>query len=92
MKLQNRVTGNFVARIENGDGSLFYELTLEPGETYEFKYNTKWKETPDNTITAKIEIKMQEKSCLKPMNYQPQQNGKKAVLHLPFLKVLEMIR
>lgn len=48
------LTGNFVARIENGDGSLFYELTLEPGETYEFKYNTKWKETPDNTITAKI--------------------------------------
>lgn len=48
------LTGNFVGRIENNDGSLFYELSLEPGKTYEFTYNTKWGETPGSTITAKI--------------------------------------
>ena len=46
--------GAFSGRIENGDGSLFYELSLEPGKTYELKYFTKWKETPASTITAKI--------------------------------------
>ena len=48
------LTGNFVGRIENNDGSIFYELSLEPGETYELKYNTKWSETPESTISAKI--------------------------------------
>lgn len=48
------LTGNFVGRIENNDGSLLYELTLEPGETYELKYNTKWADVPGSTITGKI--------------------------------------
>lgn len=48
------LTGNFVGRIENNDGSLFYELSLETGQTYELTYNTKWSETPGSTITAKI--------------------------------------
>lgn len=48
------LTGNFVGRIENNDGSLFYELQLEAGETYELKYNTKWKDTPASTFTAKV--------------------------------------
>ncbi len=48
------LTGNFAGRIENNDGSMFYELTLEAGKTYELKYNTKWNETPGSTITAKV--------------------------------------
>jgi hypothetical protein len=48
------ITGNFVGRIQNNDGALFYELSLEAGQTYEFKYNTKWFEAPASTISAGI--------------------------------------
>lgn len=48
------LTGNFVGRIQNNDGSLFYELSLVPGVTYELKYNTKWKEAPASTIKGGI--------------------------------------
>jgi hypothetical protein len=50
----NPLTGNFAARIEFNDGSLFYELSLEPGETYELIYNTRWSDTPGSTIRGGI--------------------------------------
>lgn len=48
------LTGNFVGRIENNDGSLFYELSLEGGQTYELKYNTKWSEAPASTMRGAV--------------------------------------
>lgn len=51
------LTGNFSARIENGDGSLFYELDVEPGQTLAFKYNTKWRDPVSESIRAGIRIR-----------------------------------
>lgn len=51
------LTGNFSARIDNGDGSLFYELDVEPGQTFEFKYNTKWRDPVTQSIRAGIRIR-----------------------------------
>jgi hypothetical protein len=48
------LTGNFSGRIENGDGSLFYELDVEAGQTFELKYNTKWRDPVGETIRVGI--------------------------------------
>jgi hypothetical protein len=38
-------TGNFGARIENNDGSLFQRVLVEAGKTYELSFSSKWSES-----------------------------------------------
>ncbi len=47
-------TGNFCGRIENGDGSLFYVIDVEPETTYVLKFFSKWREAVTQTFSGKI--------------------------------------
>ena len=47
-------TGNYLARIEPHDGSIFQLIDVEPGENYEFKFFHRWKIQPTNTFNAVI--------------------------------------
>ena len=47
-------TGNYLARIEPHDGSIFQLIDTEPGETYEFTFFHRWKTQPTNTFDAVI--------------------------------------
>ena len=45
-------TGQYLARIEPADGSLYQIISLEPGEEYQFKFSTRWKDTPGTPINV----------------------------------------
>ncbi|HPF96780.1 MAG: glycosyl hydrolase [Flavobacteriaceae bacterium] len=47
-------TGNYCGRLNNNDGSLFYVLNVDPGETYTLKFFSKWRDPVPNTFSAKI--------------------------------------
>ena len=47
-------TGNYLARIDPHDGSLFQIIDVEPEESYEFKFFHRWKSKPQNTFNAVI--------------------------------------
>ena len=47
-------TGNFLARIEPHDGSIFQLIDVEPGEAYEFSFFHRWKTQPTNTFDAVV--------------------------------------
>ncbi len=46
--------GNFSGRIENGDGSLFQEIEMEPGKTYRLEFYSKWRDHNPNSINPTI--------------------------------------
>lgn len=50
----NPLTGNFAGKIENGDGSLFQIVSVEPGKTYTLKFFSKWLETVEKSFIARI--------------------------------------
>ena len=52
--VQQPNTGNFLARIEPHDGSIFQIINVEGGETYEYSFFHRWKTTPTNTFNAVI--------------------------------------
>ena len=52
--IQQPNTGQYLARIEPGDGSLYQIIYLQPGEVYQLKFSAKWKETPDRRISVKL--------------------------------------
>ena len=52
--IQQPNTGQYLARIEPGDGSLYQIIYLQPGEVYNLKFSAKWKETPDRRISVKL--------------------------------------
>ena len=45
-------SGNYLARIEPHDGSIYQVIDLEPGEKFELKFSHRWKEIPENTFKA----------------------------------------
>ena len=45
-------SGNYLARIEPHDGSIYQVIDLEPGEKYELKFYHRWKDIPENTFKA----------------------------------------
>ena len=47
-------TGNYLARIEPHDGSIFQLIDLEPEETYELSFYHRWKVKPQNTFNAAV--------------------------------------
>lgn len=47
-------TGKFSGRIENGDGSLFYVIDVEPETTFILNFFSKWRDVVDRTISPKI--------------------------------------
>ena len=47
-------SGNYLARIEPHDGSIYQVIDLEPGEKYELKFYHRWKDIPENTFKAVI--------------------------------------
>jgi hypothetical protein len=47
-------TGNYLARIEPHDGSIFQLIDIEPGKTYELTFFHRWKTQPTNTFDAVI--------------------------------------
>ena len=47
-------TGNYLARIDPHDGSLFQIIDVEPEESYEFIFFHRWKTKPQNTFNAVI--------------------------------------
>ena len=47
-------SGNYLARIEPHDGSIYQIINLEPGQKYELKFFHRWKELPTNTFNAVI--------------------------------------
>ena len=47
-------TGNYLARIEPHDGSIFQLIDLEPDETYELTFYHRWKVQPENTFNMAI--------------------------------------
>jgi len=52
--IQQPNTGQYLARIEPGDGSLYQIIYLQPGEVYQLKFSAKWKDTPDRRISVKL--------------------------------------
>jgi len=52
--IQQPNTGQYLARIEPGDGSLYQIIYLQPGEIYRLKFSAKWKDTPDRKISVKL--------------------------------------
>ena len=52
--IQQPNTGQYLARIEPGDGSLYQIIYLQPGEVYNLKFSAKWKDTPDRRISVKL--------------------------------------
>jgi hypothetical protein len=52
--IQQPNTGQYLARIEPGDGSLYQIIYLQPGEVYSLKFSAKWKDTPDRRISVKL--------------------------------------
>ena len=52
--IQQPNTGQYLARIEPGDGSLYQIISLQSGEVYNLKFSAKWKETPDSRISVKL--------------------------------------
>ena len=52
--IQQPNTGQYLARIEPGDGSLYQIIYLQPGEVYRLKFSAKWKDTPDRKISVKL--------------------------------------
>lgn len=47
-------TGNFSGRIENGDGSLYQIVEVEPGKTYNLKWFSKWRDPVTNSIFCSL--------------------------------------
>ena len=47
-------TGNYLARIEPHDGSIFQLINVKPGKTYEFTFFHRWKSIPQNTFNVVI--------------------------------------
>lgn len=45
-------TGNYGARIENNDGSLFQRVVLESGKTYELSLSSKWSEAVGSSFNG----------------------------------------
>ena len=45
-------TGQYLARIEPGDGSLYQIINLQSGEQYQLKFSARWNETPDRRINV----------------------------------------
>ena len=45
-------TGQYLARIEPGDGSLYQIINLQPGEEYQLKFSARWNDTPDRRINV----------------------------------------
>ena len=52
--VQDPNTGNFLARIEPHDGSIFQIIDVEEGKTYNYSFFHRWKTTPTNTFNAVI--------------------------------------
>ena len=52
--MQDPNTGNFLARIEPHDGSIFQIIDVEEGKTYSYSFFHRWKTTPTNTFNAVI--------------------------------------
>ena len=52
--IQQPNTGQYLARIEPGDGSLYQIIYLQPGEVYRLKFSAKWKDIPDRKISVKL--------------------------------------
>jgi len=52
--VQQPNTGNFLARIEPHDGSIFQIINVEGGETYEYSFFHRWKTKPTNSFDAVI--------------------------------------
>ena len=52
--VQDPNTGNFLARIEPHDGSIFQIIDVEEGKTYSYSFFHRWKTTPTNTFNAVI--------------------------------------
>lgn len=47
-------TGNFSGRIENGDGSLYQIVEVEPGKTYNLQAFTKWRDPVSDPIFCSL--------------------------------------
>ena len=47
-------TGNYLARIDPHDGSIYQLIDVEPGESYEYRFFHRWKTKPTNTFNAVI--------------------------------------
>tara|TARA_A100001011_G_scaffold41290_1_gene38904 strand:+ start:342 stop:1544 length:1203 start_codon:yes stop_codon:yes gene_type:complete len=52
--IQQPNSGEYLARIEPGDGSLYQIIYLQPGEVYKLKFSAKWKDIPDRRISVKL--------------------------------------
>ena len=52
--VQDPNTGNFLARIEPHDGSIFQIIDVEEGKSYSYSFFHRWKTTPTNTFNAVI--------------------------------------
>ena len=61
-------TGQYLARIEPNDGSIYQIIFLEPGEKYELKYSHRWKEAPQSTFN--VIIKNEEGNKAKFFEYE----------------------
>ncbi|NME70587.1 glycosyl hydrolase [Flammeovirga aprica] len=58
---QGLISGKIQAD-KNGDGgSMLQAIEVEPNTVYEFKYSTKWAETPDGTITVQVQDRTPDK-------------------------------
>ena len=53
-EISDPFSGNFFARILNGAGSVFYDLTVTPGTNYQLKFQSKWNATPASSFSAAI--------------------------------------
>ena len=47
-------TGQYLARIEPNDGSIYQIIYLEPGEKYELTFSHRWKDTPASSFDVII--------------------------------------
>ena len=55
-------TGNYLARIEPGDGSLYQLFHLESGQSYELKFYHRWNTVPFSSINVVIKDQLGDQS------------------------------